>query len=107
MQISNTASMHGSQLFRDARTAVPVVRFLHQMERTAAAVDDVEDALADFAAATRRPVTHFTRLGTRERLRAHATGAAHTLSISEGTASPYRPPAPPFPFKHARYEARQ
>ncbi|MBZ9851783.1 hypothetical protein LB565_27735 [Mesorhizobium sp. CA14] len=45
-----------------------VVRLLHQMERTAAAVDDVEDALEEFAAATRPPVTHFTRLRTGETL---------------------------------------
>ncbi|MBZ9661181.1 hypothetical protein LB523_19230 [Mesorhizobium sp. ESP-6-4] len=70
MQISdfNTASMHGSQLFRDTKTAMLVVRILHQMKRTAAAVDDVADALEEFAAATHRPVAHFTRLGTGETL---------------------------------------
>ena len=61
MQIGDfdTASMRHHQLFRDARTAMLVHRVFHQMERTAASVDEVEGALEELAEATRRPTADF------------------------------------------------
>ncbi|RWD66656.1 hypothetical protein [Mesorhizobium sp.] len=72
MQIADfdTASMHHHRLFRDAKIAMLTHRVLSHMQATATSVNEVEEALEEFADAARheRPAADFALLEAGETL---------------------------------------